>query len=198
MLNEIREYDLVMSKTGFENFSAKLKIDAISDPQVYVHVATDMGKSPRILRIGSAKNGIRSRWISAKNGHRNTFEWSTGESSKYGIENAVQYQNYLLFFSSLFEKPTKIYTLSFSKNDAGYNEMLRVENFLIDTQMPFWEWFRPKFQAIREKYNLRYLHELGAALKSVRECNCGYLDNYEIMLMMHSGKFDLDCFDEIE
>ena len=145
--------------------------------------------SPRILRIGRAKNGIRDRWIVKGNGHRATFEWATGDSEKYTIENAVVYQNYLLFFASLFGMSTKLFTITFPKNDDGFNEMQKVETHLIAIHNPFWEWFRPKFRTIAEKHNLSGLHEYGGALKSIKANTSGYIDDFELMFYTHSGKF---------
>lgn len=183
------DYDLIMDAVGFNALAAKLKQESIKNPQVYLHVANSIDGSPRILRIGSAKNGIRDRWIVKGNGHRATFEWATGDSHKYKMENAVVYQNYLLFFASLFGMSTKLFTITFPKNDEGYNEMLKVESQLISMHNPFWEWFRPKFKKITEKHDLRGLQECGGALKSIKDNSSGYRDDFELMFYTHSDQF---------
>ncbi len=135
--NDWKVFDLNMTKSGFDNFSNEIISLNEVRPQVYVHVSIDKILQNEVLRIGSAKNGIIQRWISGTNGHGSTFLYSIGESERYKNE-AIKYQNYLIFFAELKDLNTKLYILNCETDES----MKNTEKELIKYFNPIWEQFK--------------------------------------------------------
>ena len=145
-------FDLSMSVDGFAALNSELKKINQKMPQVYIHVCDQGILKNKVLRIGKAETGIYNRWLSAKDGHKNTFFWAIDKTKKYyGEKNAEGYPNYLLFFALLNDLKTKLYVLSCQDGKDGQFVARSAEQALIGHFSPLWETYRVKFKKFKKK-----------------------------------------------
>ena len=134
-----QSFDLLMTEQGFKHLGNEISILNQIKPQVYIHVCEEGVLKNKVLRIGKAESGIYQRWVKAKNGHRATFLWATGDSEMLGHKNAERYPEYLLFFASLSGLKTKIYALTCQADFKGKMTARASEKALIGYFSPMWE-----------------------------------------------------------
>ena len=140
-------FDLSMTADGFESLGNELKELNQKTPQVYVHVCDEGILKNKVLRIGKGESGIYKRWITAKDGHQNTFLWAIDKTKNcYGKENALNYPNYLLFFALLNGLRTKLHILSFENGKDGKFAARSAEQALLGHYSPLWELFKIQYK----------------------------------------------------
>jgi hypothetical protein len=140
-------YDLPMTRQGFAALKIALK-DEVGKPQVYVHIGNEGPLQNQVLRIGTGKNGTRTRWY-ATSGHEATFLWSIGESDRYK-NYAFKYPDYLAFFAGLSGLDTKLCVITCDTPD----KMLELEKGMIKKNQP--NTYYPVWEAYRDEINKRY------------------------------------------
>lgn len=164
----LQVFDLSMSVDGFVSLANEPKISNQKMPQTYIHVCDQGALKNKVLRIGKAESGVYKRWVTAKNGHQNTFFWAIDETKNYyGQKNAQNYPNYLLFFALLNGLRTKLYVLSCQHGKDGQYAARSAERALIGHFSPLWEIYKVKFKN-QSDFDPIELSKCGGALNQLK------------------------------
>lgn len=117
---------LTMNEDGWHAFDEVARHELYNCPVVYVHVGPDT----RVLRIGTARYGVASRWLLRAGNHRAAYR---GE-----IDN----RPYVLFFGRMHNTATTVWALP-----CCPYMMLAVEKYLQDHYGPIFAAFQKNCRA---------------------------------------------------